>query len=373
VGVVVMGVPFNLGSATSSTTGVTSINVTTSAAANVGDVVAVGLGLQYTTAPTDVTVSDSAGNTYTVSLLGDTELMAVGYAALTVALPLGSTITVAWTGTTDATGADVITDCLPGGGTLDGTVGTVTNVSTAVHTLTVSETAGDTVWGVDVSAPSNSGAVTSSPFTQLGQVGARRPMVTAYHQPGSTSSVSFTNTWANSHSGSMIALAFTPAAPSTNPTATDTGTTSAVSMVQKPVTGSDTATLDDTPDDILISDATVEVNFSESSSLGNLAVNRTDALTLTESSDVAATPAASDSATVADGSAVTILGSNPTTTDLFTFTDVGLLGVSELISGIDLFTFDDLSFLVEAGGVHDGIGSVTIVTRRGVVTFNQEV
>lgn len=370
-----MTVPVNIGSKTSSTTGVISLSLTTTAAADAGTTVVCALALQYTTVPSGVTFSDSAGNTWTVSTFTDVELSAVAYSALGTQIPAGGTITASWTGTTDVTGVSLIADNIPASATLRGSVGAVTDVaSSATHTLSVSETSGDTVWAVDVSAPSNTISTTSSPFTQIASVAGRRPMVTAYDQPVSTGSVSFTDTWANAHSGSMIALSFTTSGTGAV-SASDTFTVadvSSLSFTTSNVAGTETFTLADASTEISVSDGIPDAVVDDEAAI-NLARALTDTFTFSDTSAVSTGPSVTDLFTFADVSSIAVLGTNPTTSDLFTVLDVSSLSNSLAIDTSDGFVFTDNSFLVEAGSSTGLLGTVTIISPRGTVTFQENL
>lgn len=205
-----------LGSNTkSSSTAINSLGVTTTAAASAGDTVLVAVVLKFTTEPTGFTVTDTAGNTYTVTILSDSRLVAFARSVLTSPLAVGDSISVAWTGSTDVLAAAITVDTAAASLTLRGTIATPTQVaSSAVHTLSVSETAGTLVWAADAVPSSEATCVTSSPFTQSSlALGGNRSIATAYHAPTATGSANFTDSWDTGHSGSMLAISFDVAAP----------------------------------------------------------------------------------------------------------------------------------------------------------------
>jgi hypothetical protein len=136
------------------------------------------------------------------------------------------------------------------------------------------------------------------------------------------------------------------------------------------VTSTDTYTANDATSDLSIDDGVADFTFTDTAAV-RYAAAVIDAFTFTDLSSVAIGAAATDTFTVTDLSSLTVLGSNPTTSDLFTVTDTGSLNSSVDVATTDGFTYADQALVVEVGFPGAGTATVTIVSPRGTVTISE--
>lgn len=152
--------------------------------------------------------------------------------------------------------------------------------------------------------------------------------------------------------------------------ATDSATVGDVSALT--VATTDTTTFNDSTSDLAISDSTVEVNFTETSSLGSTAVAGSDTAAFTEVSATSASPDTSDGFSFTDSSALAVLSTSPSSVDFVTVSDTGSLASSTAVATVDGAFLAEFALLVEAALAHESLGQVTVKYNPGVVIIGAD-
>lgn len=198
--------PTSIGTAVTSSANATTVTLTTNTAVSVGNTILVSYGLGDTRDL--LTVTDSAGNTYTIDKqdkrLAPTIACAIVRTVATAALPSGGTITATHSGTaaalTKVIAAFKVTTTLTAEGT---PTSASTNAVAAYATPTITTVGADRLlWGV----AQNSAGVTSTPGAGITEIADVTSNATGYQKLPTPGSYAYTGTFSGA-SGAWVAIA----------------------------------------------------------------------------------------------------------------------------------------------------------------------